>query len=121
VHVLDYRAFTRYWKVDHKRSVKGGPNAVLLLYSVNEGPCAGQVGLALVAAADIRPGGAWAWQLRGRWLGGRVNDALHALREKTMLHLMILPKLMYCKATLGVSDLSCRMLRSSYTMPYNPR
>jgi hypothetical protein len=56
VHVLDYRAFARDWKVDHKRSVKGGPNAVLLPYSINYGPCAGQVGLALVAAADIRPG-----------------------------------------------------------------
>jgi hypothetical protein len=56
-HVLDYRAFKQPgWKVDAARSLRGGPNAVLLPYGINEGPCAGQVGLALVAADHIRAG-----------------------------------------------------------------
>jgi hypothetical protein len=110
VHVLDYRAFTRDWKVDHKRSLKGGPTAVLLPYSINEGPCAGQVGLALVAAADIRPGEACVAQLDGRW-----TDASHA-QSLTKLQMITFPSLMSCKVILGNGyDPVCRMVTSSHT------
>lgn len=57
IHLLDYRAFKQPgWQVDAQHNLPGGANAVFMPYSINAGPCAGQVGVAVVATRSIKQG-----------------------------------------------------------------